>query len=74
MEYKEMTYKDAVNLAMTEEMRKDENVIFIRRRRRSLWRCLRCIRRNVRRIRTGSELKTPPFQKRLSQVVQPVRP
>lgn len=27
MEYKEMTYKDAVNLAMTEEMRKDENVI-----------------------------------------------
>ncbi len=27
MEYKEMTYKDAVNLAMTEEMRKDKNVI-----------------------------------------------
>ncbi|HCX64190.1 MAG TPA: alpha-ketoacid dehydrogenase subunit beta [Eubacteriaceae bacterium] len=29
METKEMTYKEAINLAMSEEMRKDENVIFM---------------------------------------------
>ncbi|NTW72351.1 MAG: alpha-ketoacid dehydrogenase subunit beta [Eubacteriaceae bacterium] len=29
MEMKEMTYKDAIKLAMSEEMRKDENIIFI---------------------------------------------
>lgn len=29
MEMKEMTYKDAINLAMSEEMRKDKNVIFL---------------------------------------------
>ena len=54
METKKMTYMQALRLAMDEEMARDEKVILSRQDVGILGRCLRCYRRSVSQIWSGS--------------------